>query len=84
MELEGKIKDFETHLNQIKETTRIETPEEKTNKQLFRTMIQVDSKNKQLRRRNANLNEDIRLLRTQVKRLERKVYLTGKGAGNQK
>ena len=84
MELEAKIKDSELRLNQLKEDTRQQTPEEKTNKQLLKVMIQMDTKNKQLRRKITNLNEDVHLLRAQVKRLERKVYLTGKGAGNQK
>jgi chaperonin cofactor prefoldin len=47
-------------------------------------MVQIDSKNKQLRRRIENLNEDISVLRNQIKRLERKVYQRAKMVDHKK
>ncbi len=75
-ELEDKIKGFDTQLSQLNSPQAKGLSENKTNKQLLKQMVQLDSQNARLRQKISIFGENVALLKTQVKRLERRFNVT--------
>lgn len=72
-ELEEKIKGFEVVLNQLKESSKENLTDDKSNKLMLKQMIKIDNRNTQLKQKVHELQENVLVLRSQVRRLEKKV-----------
>ena len=75
-ELQSKIKDFDSQLGQLNGGKGNDLTEDKTNKQLLKRMIQLDNQNARLRQQITIFGENVTLLKTQVKRLERRLNVS--------
>ena len=74
-ELEDKIKSFDSQLNELNKSQSKDLVDNKSNKQLIKQMVQLDNRNARLRQQISIFGENVSLLKTQVKRLERRLNL---------
>ncbi len=71
-ELEERIKGFETILNQLRYVSKEKIVEDRADKQMLKQMSALDNQNAQLRQKVQTFQENVKLLKLQVKRLERR------------
>ena len=75
-ELEDKIKHIEDQLNDLRSMDALGQLGKQRQKQTLHRMIQVDSRNAQMRQKISDLHEDVAVLKEQINRLERKLQFT--------
>jgi len=73
LELEADIQAFESRLDGLKETSLADLSWPLKRKNLIHTMVEMDSRNAQMRAEIKVLSEDIGVLNDQINRLERRV-----------